>query len=108
MIELEYILSTIKAKAVSIQNLQSTAYPRMGNRGRVEQTCGVMYLIWSSKHLEIMIHIHSSHELQDFKQQVINFVVYLFVIQAFWKYLDHIFHSFPFYMRTTKLRLDLK
>lgn len=63
MMELEYILSTLKAKAVSIQNLQSTAYPRMGNRGKMEQTYGVMYLIWSSKHLEIMIYIHSSNEL---------------------------------------------
>lgn len=80
MMELEYILSTLKAMAASIKNLQSTAYPRMGNGGRREQTCRVMYPISSPKLVEIMIHIHKSHESWDFKQQVINFVVYLFVV----------------------------
>lgn len=80
VMELENILSGWKEKAASVENLQSPACSRVGNGGRREQTYRVMYPISSSKHLEIMTHIHTSHELWDFKQQVINFVSYLFVV----------------------------
>lgn len=77
VMELENNLSSWKAKAAFVK---SPAYSRMGNRGRREQTYKVMYPVSTSKHLEIMTHIHTSRELWDFKQQAINFVSYLFVV----------------------------
>lgn len=85
--ECEYIILALNVMAASIQKLQSNSLQVWENEERKEQTLHPVSSCSHDSHPQ-------SHRSWDFKQQVIKFVFYLFVVKPH--------QNFPFNSRTGK------